>query len=66
MEYLFWRRKNPPVSSDLKPPLATCKGIVWVPQIENGSIFIVLREHPLIMSDSREGGGSKMTQKIGH
>ena len=21
LEYLFWRTKNPPVSSDLKPPL---------------------------------------------
>jgi hypothetical protein len=21
LEYLFWKRKNPPVSSDLKPPL---------------------------------------------
>ena len=21
LEYLFWRSKNPPVSSDLKPPL---------------------------------------------
>ena len=22
MDYLFWRSKNPPVSSDLKPPLS--------------------------------------------
>ena len=22
LEYLFWKSKNPPVSSDLKPPLA--------------------------------------------
>ena len=25
LEYLFWRSKNPPVSSDLKPPLASKK-----------------------------------------
>ena len=24
LEYLFWRSKNPPVSSDLKPPLPSC------------------------------------------
>jgi hypothetical protein len=25
LEYLFWRSKNPPVSSDLKPPLGLNK-----------------------------------------
>jgi hypothetical protein len=24
LEYLFWRRKNSPVSSDLKPPTKSC------------------------------------------
>ena len=27
LEYLFWRSKNPPVSSDFKPPLSTYKNL---------------------------------------
>ena len=28
MEYLFWQCKNPPVSSDLKPPLKVDENII--------------------------------------
>jgi hypothetical protein len=33
LEYLFWRSKNPPVSSDLKPPLAACTLPKWHNQV---------------------------------
>ena len=29
MEYLFWSSKNPPVSFDLKPPLASLSWCGW-------------------------------------
>ena len=35
LEYLFWRSKNPSVSSDLKPPLEGRAGI-----LKNISVFL--------------------------
>ena len=33
LEYLFWRCKNPPVSSDLKPPLALAYSVLFFVQV---------------------------------
>ena len=37
LEYLFWRSKNPPVSSDLKPTLSTIKQIY-----EEGTFYVYI------------------------
>ena len=54
LEYLFWRTKNPPVSSDLKPPLVKKEEIIVIDVVYGWP----LRVWPwkIIALSSKEGG----------